>query len=320
MALSNSLKIKCFIGTGGVGKTTLASVYALKMSKENPKKKIKLITIDPSNRLKTFFGLAGEESSKSIGNLQVELNDRAKSLNEFVEEALKGKNVNAKKIFENKLFASLMQGLAVSQEFSSLYEISKNYENEELDFVIVDTPPLQNTADFLKSAEGLKAFFSSSLAQFFLSTDDQGILYKLINAARRQTLKFLSGLTGAEFVNEISFFFKVVEDLRGEILRTLNMSIEVLDKKSEIILVGNANELSLCGLHLALENFKDESLKIQRCILNNYEPGQITEGASLKMKELKNTFKNLKFKEIEKFKERPSNFNDLEKVAKYVSF
>ena len=316
----NEPKVKCFIGTGGVGKTTLASGYALKLSKEHPEKRIKLITIDPSNRLKSFFGITEEESTVVMGNLQVELNDRAQSLNSFVEAALKDKSTDSKKIFQSKLFSSLMQGLAVSQEFSSLYEISKNYKNEEIDFLIVDTPPLQNTADFLKSAESLKAFFSSSLAKFFLSKDEQGVFYKIVNAARRKSLSFLSGLTGADFVNEISFFFKVVEDVREEILDVLNVSIKILEEKSEIVLVGNANELSLCGLHLALDNFKDSGLNIQSCLLNKYDPDQMTEGSKIKMKKLKKDFKLLKFKEIKKFDRQPSCYSDLEEVVENVSF
>ena len=48
-------QVELFCGTGGVGKTTIATARALNLAKQN--KKVLLITIDPAKRLKQILNL-----------------------------------------------------------------------------------------------------------------------------------------------------------------------------------------------------------------------------------------------------------------------
>jgi len=311
MEVNELSKTHFFIGTGGVGKTTLASLYALKLARLNPKSRVKLVTIDPPNRLKTFFGIDGGENSAAVNNLSVHLNDRTQLLKDFVTEAANKKNIDPQIIFSNKLFSALMEGLAVSQEFSSLYELCQSHQSEDFDFLIVDTPPLQNTSDFLSSSEVLSDFFSSSLAKFFLSKDEQGLLYKVVNSARRASLKVLANLTGSDFVDELSFFFKVIEFLREDLLSVLKSSKNILAHEAGVYIVCNANELSLCGVQVALENLSDTELNLKKCIVNQYDDKRIGKLTKVKMSALQLEFNNLDYVKVPQFETAPSTYEDL---------
>ena len=59
-----SKRIEIFCGTGGVGKTTLATSRALKLAQSG--KKVLLITIDPAKRLKQILGLEKAEEGQVI--------------------------------------------------------------------------------------------------------------------------------------------------------------------------------------------------------------------------------------------------------------
>jgi anion-transporting ArsA/GET3 family ATPase len=313
-------KTHFFIGTGGVGKTTLASMYALKLAKENPDAKLKLVTIDPSNRLKSFFNIQDQNNQIQVGNLLVSLNDRSALLKDFVARAAKSRNVDTEAIFSNKLFSTLMDGLAVSQEFSSLYELCISHKSGKFDYVIIDTPPLQNTSDFLKSSEVLTEFFSSTLARFFLSQDERGFFYKVANSARRTSLKVLASLTGSDFVDELAFFFKVIEFLRGDLLQVLEVSREILKSEASVYIVCNANELSLCGLRVALDNMDKDELNLEKCIINKLDSQNLNVRVQGKIDELKKNFPNLDYIKVPHFKNEPSDYKDLIESMDDVKF
>ncbi len=180
-------KNKIFLGTGGVGKTTLSTIYAIKIAKKYPNKTIKLITIDPSKRLKDNFQMRPNERKKKIDNLVISVSSRADLMKTFISGVYQNNEKEIEEIYENKIFQKLIAGLAVSQEFTSLYELHKNNEND-IDILIIDTPPLQNSSSFLSGANELELFFSFSLAELFVFNKNLNFLQKIFFKARKKVL------------------------------------------------------------------------------------------------------------------------------------
>jgi anion-transporting ArsA/GET3 family ATPase len=107
--ISSWEKAKVFIcvGSGGVGKTTIASALALMAAETG--KKVLVLTIDPSKRLAQTLGIEGKsEITKVPGvgkniHLYASVVDHKKTFDQFVSRAA-GKEESANKILNNKLY------------------------------------------------------------------------------------------------------------------------------------------------------------------------------------------------------------------------
>lgn len=314
-------KTTIFLGTGGVGKTTLSSIYAIKLANAFPEKKVKLVTIDPSKRLRDYFSMGLDESEKEIKNLSISVSKRADLMREFVSQVYDDNNTEIEKIYGNKIFQKLVTGLAVSQEFTSLYEVYKNHNDDGVDYLIVDTPPLQNAGAFLSGAEELQALFSSSLAKIFVSNEEKGFFSKVFFKARQKGLEVLSSLTGKTFVGELASFFMAVERLRPQLLEILEASKDILYEDTDIVCICNYNELSLGGLNISLKSIQGQGLQVKRCVLNKYGEDLDQKGfVQKRVDKIKKDNDKLEFCKVETFTFEPLTYEDLQKVGASVEF
>jgi anion-transporting ArsA/GET3 family ATPase len=272
--MSKSTKVTVFIGPGGVGKTTLSSAFALKESAINSQRKYKLITIDPSKRLRDVFSMEPQDREKKIkDNLLVSLNQRDVLFKDFLESSLIEGGL-LEDFYKSRILRSLLDDLSIAQEFTTFYELFTSIKSEDFDHIIIDTPPLQNTADFMTSVEKLEGLFSSAFLSLFLAGDkNQNIFYRVIHASRQMSFRLLKNLTGEDFVNELEIFFKVTELLRLKILEVVKESKKILRENSEFYLVCNHTELSLRALNLSLWLLKkDKNLHLKKAFINKYDP------------------------------------------------
>ncbi len=318
MVSEKSLKI--FLGTGGVGKTTLSSVYALKLSLKNQDKKIKLITIDPSKRLKDYFSLEIGQEKVFNKNLTVSMKSRESLLKSFVSESFSGDDEKIAQVYSNKIFKKLMSGLSVSQEFTSIYEIYKS-QKEGFDFLVVDTPPLQNAGAFLNGVDELEGLFSSSIIKFFIPPNDQGLIYRVFHKAQKKSFEVLSKLTGASFVSELESFFETVEVLRPKILEIIKMVRSDFKKRTDLFCVCNYTELSMAGLKLSLKDIESSGFIVDKSFINKFEENEKAD--LFKQKKLKSLYE-LKsedhFTKIIKFGKTPHDYFDLMKLGEEIEF
>ncbi|HVR44912.1 MAG TPA: TRC40/GET3/ArsA family transport-energizing ATPase [Thermoanaerobaculia bacterium] len=144
----SSRRVLLFGGKGGVGKTTLASLAALHLSKSSP---VILFSTDPASNLRDLF----ESSERTPENLRVETLDAAalwkafldENLERFVELGDRGTYLDRDEI--QRLFELSVPGI---DELMGWMRIGEIAEREREALLIVDTAPTGHTLRLLTSS------------------------------------------------------------------------------------------------------------------------------------------------------------------------
>lgn len=218
--LSN--KVLICVGSGGVGKTTVSASLGVLAAKSG--KKVLVMTIDPSKRLRAALGFSDETqgivkvpNQNFKGELHATWLDASQIFNDFIESSTENRELG-QKLLKNRLYQQLSTTLSGSQEFTSLLQLTKMVDQSDFDLVILDTPPAQHAIDFLEAPEKLHSLFQESVVKWFVGQDQQvGIIRKIIARGTVTVLSALQRITGSDFMIELGEFFKSVNAVQGKI-------------------------------------------------------------------------------------------------------
>ncbi len=211
----SSKPIEMFCGTGGVGKTTLATGRALHLAKQG--KKVLLITIDPARRLKQVLGL----EDKAIGEIhEIDgaifehegVNFSALLMSPKATLLRMAQGSENKKELDNPIVNILTRPYGGMNEIMAIIEVQYQLDQKQFDTIILDTPPGKHFIDFLQSSEKIKQFFDKSFVEIFKfmgkkfnRTDDNskpGLISMIVSSGVKKLLKYLEKVTGADFVED----------------------------------------------------------------------------------------------------------------------
>lgn len=224
MASPKFTPVHFFLGPGGVGKSTLSALNAIKNAIDG--KKVLIATFDPSPRLKDILAQKGGYDNTTLNqNLEVVVLDPRKI---FESLLLNVDADTAQSIQKNKLFKHLIERIQGVQEFSSLYFLSQHVSTAKYDLIIIDTPPLQNSLDFFSSPQKLRDLFESTMVKIFIADFNKNWFEKIFRKTRDLAFATLKKLTGIDFFEQLISFMKALEKLQPVILKTLNDSQAIL--------------------------------------------------------------------------------------------
>lgn len=212
-----SAQVLVCVGTGGVGKTTLAATLGHWLAGQG--KRTLVLTVDPAQRLKTTFGLDRSGDWIQVAPLLwASVVDPQKTFDDFVRKA-SNQDPSSEKLFQNNLYRELTTTLSGSQEFTSLENLLSAVNSGQFDVVVLDTPPAQHAIDFLNAPQKLALIFSEGIAKWFRDpkAHKENFWSGLVQTGTKQVLKVLERLTGSQFVSELADFFQKIHSWQGKL-------------------------------------------------------------------------------------------------------
>lgn len=150
------MNIQIFLGTGGVGKTSVAAATALKAALEG--RRCLVLTIDPALRLRTALnldpGILQEkvpiESLSGKGELWAGLLDVRGTLDRSVR--LYGNPDQVETVLQHPVYQILIASLAGMQELMAIERIDQAIR-DGFEYLFIDTAPSRHAFEFLDKPE-----------------------------------------------------------------------------------------------------------------------------------------------------------------------
>jgi anion-transporting ArsA/GET3 family ATPase len=206
------------VGSGGVGKTTVAASLALKAAMAG--RKVVVCTIDPARRLANSLGLTelGNQETRvpaekfsaaglsPQGTLFAMMLDMKRTWDDLVIRHVPAERRDA--ILESRFYQQLSSALAGSQEYIAMEKLFDLRKNRDYDLIVLDTPPTAHALDFLDAPNRVLDFFGNDAARWLLTPAVKAgkVGLRVFNLTGGYFVKTLSRFTGVEMLQELADF------------------------------------------------------------------------------------------------------------------
>jgi anion-transporting ArsA/GET3 family ATPase len=263
-------KVICCVGSGGVGKTTIAAALALKAAVEG--KRALVLTIDPARRLANSLGL------KHLGNQETRIHqahfadshlsprgemwammlDLKRTWDELVRRAARTPE-QAEAILNNKLYQTLSTSMAGSLEYMAMEKVYELYSSGRFEVIVLDTPPTSNALDFLHAPDRILDVLDNNAMRLVLGPMLKAgkIGFRLLAAPSSLVLRTLARFTGIDFLRDLAAFMIAFEGMyEGFKDRASKVKELLASSRTGFVLVTGPNPLTTqeaLFFHRALE-------------------------------------------------------------------
>jgi len=275
--LIESHEVIVLVGNGGVGKTTMSSLLAVRAAQKGHRTLV--LTVDPAKRLAQALGvdaLSGESSAISIegkGTLFAAVIDAKSIFDRFIRKHVLSVEAQ-EKILNNRIYQKLTTQLSGSQEFTALDRLLTAHESQQYDRIILDTPPASHAIDFLEEAEKIENIFQDAVLKWFVSPfQRQSWVGQIIHRGTNVAFKGLEKLTGSEFLEELLNFFQTVYVLKDQILKRMSQARQLLQSpKVAFVLVTQADKNKIQAAEALIGTLNKRGYELKHIFVNRTFP------------------------------------------------
>ena len=272
------------LGTGGVGKTTIAAALGLAGARANLDTAV--ITVDPTRRLRDALGLerlGGKPTrigAKQLreANLNPSLKLSAMMLDvkgawDAVVERFVADGATRRRIFDNPFYQSLTREFAGSEAFAALQQLYELHQAGAFELEVVDTPPASHSFEFLQAPARVIRLLDSRTARglFTPSLSAGRIAMKLASEAARFVVRELERVAGQSVLSTISDFFAAMAESMDSIVDRLHKTEALLHSPAvRFVLVTTAETDRLRQARELIEEMDSEGLKLAAIVVNRF--------------------------------------------------
>jgi len=212
--------IVVILGSGGVGKTTVAAALGLAAAGQGLN--TALITVDPARRLREALGLerlsalptrldgrrlraAGLDGSLRLSAMML---DVKRTWDTLVHQFVKNHDARSR-ILENPFYRSLTLQFAAAEAYVALAQLDELHRSRQFDIQIVDTPPAAHAFEFFEAPRHLVRLLDSPASRWLFAPDAALSRNALTigNRAARFVIAQIEAFTGTRTLSAISEFF-----------------------------------------------------------------------------------------------------------------
>jgi anion-transporting ArsA/GET3 family ATPase len=240
-------RLHVVLGAGGVGKTTLAAGYALALAQE-PGRRVGLLGIDPSRRLKDALGIALGDVDAAVpgaGSLRAAVLQPADSVRRWAVEASPDPRA-LQRLFANPFFAALADRLATATDIFAAARVAEWSERDPgLTDLVVDTAPGLNAIEFLTRPERVTAFLGGRMVGWlrWLAREPTGGSQGLLRGGARRVFGGLVRMGGSRMLSDLAEFFSLVEGMFARMLARVQTTQRWLrDGSTELLIVTSVRD------------------------------------------------------------------------------
>jgi anion-transporting ArsA/GET3 family ATPase len=247
------------VGSGGVGKTTIAAAIAVQAASEG--RRVLVCTIDPARRLANSLGLAElgnvetpiskermvQAGVPGDGQLFAMMLDLKRTWDELVLRHVSDAG-KREAILRNRFYMQLSTSLVGSQEYMAMEKLYELREDRDYDMVVLDTPPTVHALDFLEAPNRVLDVLGNDAARWLLApalkAGTTGL--KFVNLGSGYFARTISRLTGVEAlqaVAELMLSFSVMYDGFKE--RAERVKALLASRETAFVLVSSPNSLAI---------------------------------------------------------------------------
>lgn len=281
-------KLIVVVGSGGVGKTTLAA--ALGLVSARAARDTLVMTFDPSMRLKDTLGVGDRALDEEVvvdagtpGRLAASLLDARKTFDRLVVRYAPDERAR-ERILSNRYYHHLAGNLSGILEYMAVERLFEVATEERYDRVVLDTPPTRQALEFLDAPGRIVSFLDSGALSLALRPwfDDEGHLRlaSRLGIVGRSVEALLDRMIGLGLLRDMVEFFQAFGPLY-EGFRDRALQVQQLLRSPETLfaLVSGPGEERIPDTMFFARRLKEAGHHLGPVIVNRVHPRLGAEGA-----------------------------------------
>jgi anion-transporting ArsA/GET3 family ATPase len=276
------IEVLVCVGTGGVGKTTVAAAIALEAASRG--RNVLVLTIDPARRLADALGtgpldhrvravpseILERAGAKPGGALSAMMLDTKRTFDELVARYAPDRE-SLEQILENPIYRNLTDALSGSREYSAMERLYQLREEGGFDTIVLDTPPARHALEFLDAPRRLTGFLDSQILKllFHPAAVVGRTGFRLFRRSSETVLRLIERVSGLEFLRTISEFLLAFESmLDGFTSRAHEVESLLRSPNCGFVLVAGPNADQVRRAERFWSRLEEERIRLVGLVLN----------------------------------------------------